>query len=411
MTPKFQVCHSLSPAPLQDLPPELVEAVASLLEPTDLCALRMTCRTIYNKTYHVFWRTSLQNIQTDLSHSSLTKLDMLSNNPELCCYVHRLTFKEFDENNLILGEGLDWNRHSPGHLIDLQEQPAAKLLRPILSRLVNCKSFECCSISTPDHLDLEDAHRATDAVQLILDIVAETRLPVASFSVNFRDHYETGCVYLDPSRLHLGYFKKPGFVDKWAHLGELNLDFTPDFEILNWATDLILLAPNVKKLNMRLDIDNNTFILMRRLASTESLVWPRLQELRLGRNRSPLADLTALLDKCKQTLRVLHIRMLTTDATVSDLGIFFETLNRIFPCLEDIGFGPWFSRPRIGIQRLSAVHCSPLLENLDMDETEKAKVDVAYEDHYGERTVRSVAYSGPQVHAVLDSLARSVDLL
>ncbi|OJJ65342.1 hypothetical protein ASPSYDRAFT_85315 [Aspergillus sydowii CBS 593.65] len=243
MTPRARECHSLSPTSLQNLLSELVEAVAPLLESTDLCKLRMTCRTLYNKTYHVFWRTSLQTIRTDLSHSSLTKLDMLSNHPELCGYVHRLTFKAFDENSLILGEELDWNRHSPGHLIDLQEQPAAKLLRPILSRLVNCKSFECCSISTPDHLDFEDAHRATDAVQLILDIVAETRLPVSSLSVNFRDHYETGCVYLDPRRLHLGYFKKPGFIDRWAQLEELILDFTPDFEILNWATDLLYLLP------------------------------------------------------------------------------------------------------------------------------------------------------------------------
>lgn len=412
MTIKERKCHSISdslsktaPTSLQGLLPELVEVVASLLEPTDLCALRLACRALYNKTYDVFWQTSLQNIQTDLSHASLTKLDILSNNPQLCRYVHGLTFKGLAENGDVLGEGLDWNRHSSGHLVDLQEQPAVKLLRPILSRLVNCKSFECYSTPTPDHLDLEGITGATDAVQVILDIIAEARLPVASFSVNL-----TGRSYLDPRRFHLGYFKKPGFVNIWAHLEELILDFTPDFEIFDWATDLIRLARNVKKLNMTLDTDHNTFTLMQRLASTESLIWPRLQELRLGRTRSSFPDLTALINKCQQTLRVLHIGMLATDATVSDLGIFFETLSRVFPSLQEIDFGPWWTRPRIGIQRFSAIHCPRLFENLNIDETEKAKVNSAYEDHDGERRMRFVAYSGPHVHAVLDALARSVDL-
>ncbi|OJI99488.1 hypothetical protein ASPVEDRAFT_516244 [Aspergillus versicolor CBS 583.65] len=407
MTPKGREYSNTTPASLQGLLPELVEVVASFLEATDLCKLRMTCRTLYNNTHDVFWCTSLRNIQTDLSHASLTKLNILSNNPQLSRYVHRLTFKGFAGNGDILGQGLDWNRHSSGHLIDLQEQPGVKLLRPILSRLPNCKSFECCSISTPDHVALEGITGATDAAQVILDIVAETRLSVASFSANL-----SGRSYLDPRRFQLDYFKKSGFVERWAHLEELILHFTPDDEvILDWATQLILLARNVKKLNMSLGTDRNTFIFMRRLAKTEkSLAWPQLQELRLSRASSSFADLTALLHECQQTLRVLHIGLLATDATLSDLQIFFQTLRTGFP-LEEIDFGAWLSRPHTGIQRLWAVHYPRLLDNLNMDEGEKVRVNVREMGSDGEQRTRLVAYSGPQVRAVLDALARSVDFV
>lgn len=393
---------------LQGLLPEMVEEVALFLEPADMCALRITCRSLYNKTYLVFWRTSLRNIQTDLSLSSLKKLEMLSNNPQLRRYVHHLTFKGFDEDNYILGEGLEWNRHPFGHLINLQDQPAVKLLRPILCRLVNCKSFECWSYSTPDHPDLEPTARTTDAVQVFLDIISETRLPVASFSANFRPHLNTGSNYLDPRRLHLGYFKKAGFVDVWAQLEELILDFTSDFEIiLNWATDLIRLAPNVKKLDMRLDSDN-AFILFQRLA-TDRFLWPRLQELRLDYIRSKMACLTAVLHKCQQTLRVLRIGELSTDASVADLRLLFQALRRQFPYLEEVDFGAWWSRG-IGMPSSLVVHYPGFLDKLNMDETEKAGVSVVYRGPKGRRRARVVAYSGPQVRVVLDTLAISVDL-
>lgn len=358
----------------------------------------------------MFWRASLQNIQTDLSHASLKKLEMLSNNPQLCCYIHHLTLKGFDENSYILGEGLEWNRHPSGHLINLQEQPAVKLLQPILCRLVNCKSFECSSISTPDHPDLADIARATDAVQVFLDIVAEASLPVASFTVNFRAHHNTGRNYLDPRRLHLAYFKKAGFVARWAHVEELTLNFTLDFEIiLNWASDLILSAPNLKKLDVNLETDDNTFFLIQRLASTDSLVWPQLQELRLRHTRSSIAHLTALLHKFQQTLRILCIGVLRTDASVDDLKLFFQTLSRGFPSLEEIDFWPWWSGT--GIYDPQIVHYPGVPENFMMDETEKARVKVVSRTWKRARRNRFVGYSGPQVHLVLDMLARSVELL
>ncbi|BCS19656.1 uncharacterized protein APUU_20088S [Aspergillus puulaauensis] len=394
---------------LQGLLPEMVEVVALFLEPADMCALRMTCRSLYNKTYIVFWRTSLRNIQTDLSHASPKKLEVLSNDPQLRRYVHHLTFKGFDEDSYILGEGLEWNRHPSGHLINLQDQPAVKLLRPILCRLVNCKSFECWSYSTPDHPDLEPIARTTDAVQVFLDIVSETRLPVASFSVNFRPYGSTGNNYLDPRRLHPGYFTKAGFVDVWAQLEKLILDFNSDFEIiLNWATDLIRLAPNVKKLDMRLDEPDNAFILIQRLA-TDSFVWPRLQELRLDYISSKIACLTAVLHKCQQTLRVLCIGDLIIDASVADLRLLFQILSRQFPYLGKVNFGAWWSRGT-GMPSALVVHYPGFLDNLNMDETEKARVRVVYRGMKGRRRARVVAYSGPQVRVVLDTLAISVEL-
>lgn len=119
----------LAPAPLCALPPELVEVVTSLLQPTDLCALRMTCKLLYQKTYSVFWKTSLQSVKSDLSLASLQKLKTISRDTQLQRYVNHMAFRGFDESNDTLGGGFQWNhhRHLSGHLINLQEHSAVQV--------------------------------------------------------------------------------------------------------------------------------------------------------------------------------------------------------------------------------------------------------------------------------------------
>lgn len=406
-----------SPSPpsttLLHLVPELVEEVASFLDPVDLCALRMTCKALYNKTSTVFWRTSLRDIQTDLSLASLQKLETLSNNPQLCKYIHHLTFRGFDDNGYILGEGFEWNRHESGHLISLQDQPAVKCLLPILQQLVNCRSFECWSADTPEYPDLADTTRATDAVQVILDIVAEDRLPVpvSSFTVNFRAYHTTAHGYLDPRRLDLGYFKKAGFGAQWAQLEELVLDLTLEFEITRtWASDLILAAPNIKKLDLNLDTDDYTPVLIQRLASTDSLRWPRLQEVRLNGIRTSVAHFTALLRRCQSTLRVLSIGVLRTDASMPELKEFFQTLST-FPSLQEADFEAWWAGTGLGAYGFQIVHYQGIPDNSTLDETEKARITIVQRMYKGTRWNRFVRYSGPQMPAVLEMLARSVGIL
>lgn len=395
------------------LVPELIEEVVSFLDLDDLCVLRVTCTVLYNKTWSIFWRTSLRKIETDLSHYSLQRLETLSKNPQLRGYVHHLTFRGSDEMGYCFGDGFEWDRHESGHLIDLQKQPAVKLLRPILSRLVNCKSFECWSLDTPEYLDLGRITRATDAVQVILDIVAEARLPIASFTVNFQVNHNTAHGYLDPRRLNPVYFQKDGFGARWAQLENLTLDFMLSFDVvLTWTLDLILAAPNLKKLYINLDMHDNTPVFMQRLALTDRLVWHQLQELRLHNIRiSSMTHLMALLHKCQLTLRVLHIRSLRTDTNVANMRAFFQTMSTSFPSLEEIDFGSWWSGSGRGLRDVNIVHYPGIPDNSTLDDAEKSRVKVVTRAHRQARWNRFVGYSGPQVHAVLEMLARSVDFL
>lgn len=80
------------------LPLELVQEISSLLKPTELCAIRTTCKALNTKTFTPFWRRSLHTIKTDLSLYSLQKLKSISKHPKLRHYVHHLIIKGFDKN-------------------------------------------------------------------------------------------------------------------------------------------------------------------------------------------------------------------------------------------------------------------------------------------------------------------------
>lgn len=84
------------PCPLCVLPSELVEAVASFLDLTDMCAFRLTCKTFREETSSMFWRTALHSMQTDISLDSLGKLQAISTNPQLRHCIEHLKIKVFD---------------------------------------------------------------------------------------------------------------------------------------------------------------------------------------------------------------------------------------------------------------------------------------------------------------------------
>lgn len=126
---------SYNPTPLCDLPVELLEMVASSLQPADLGALRMTCKSIHGKTSSIFWKGSLQSVKTDLSHANLGELAKIPRDAQLRHYVNQMVFTGFDQWFEILGEGYQWDsyRHPSGHLVNLQEHPAVTTEHALLT--------------------------------------------------------------------------------------------------------------------------------------------------------------------------------------------------------------------------------------------------------------------------------------
>lgn len=255
------------------LPLELIEEITSLLKPTDLCAIRPTCKALSARAFTPFWKRFLHTIKTDFSLHSLQILRGISKHLELWHYVHHLTIKGFDKNSRILGEGFHWDRHA-----NPQEHPAVKQLQGILCQLDNCKSFEIFTLSTRNGDPLSDF---TDAITALLDIVTKAGLPVESFTANFIGDAK-------PMGSNSPYLKKlqasnSQCVAVGAHLEELKLRcrITPD-TINDWTLDMIFHAPKLRKLilasdNVRFDCPD----FIEHFSETDA-PWPQLGELELS---------------------------------------------------------------------------------------------------------------------------------
>ncbi|ODM15140.1 hypothetical protein SI65_09379 [Aspergillus cristatus] len=389
--------------PLCDLPLELVELVASSLQPSDLGALRMTCKAIYGKASSVFWRVSLQSIKTDLSSANLRELEAISRDAQLRCYVNHMVFTGFDECLENLGEGYKWglHRHQSGHLVNLQEHPAVKQLCSILCQLVNCRSFEIYAVITKvrDQSD-NDNFRPTDSITTFLDIVARTHHPVTALIVNFMDEFNYAP---DPQRLQVS--DKDQFIAVGQHLEELKLIYTLEHGIVrDWTFNILLHAPNLHMLHLKNHGLSGYTELIHRLASVDG-PWSQLQELELESIPVSIEDLMVLLQRCRHSLRVLKINTMRMYANVQDIKRMFQTLSS-FPALESVSFDNF----TLGVVRRDYfIHFPVVTENPFVDESQGTKFEFASNNTRGWPRVFRVAYSGPKMDVALDILARTVD--
>lgn len=378
------------------LPLELVELVASSLRPSDLGALRVTCKALYGKSFHVFWKTSLHSIKTDLSWASLGKLEAISRDDQLRGYVKHVVFMGFDECGENLGEGYKWasHRHPSGHLINLQGHPGVKRLSDILCQF-NCKSFEVYAMTTlrRDHSDYDNL-RPTDSITVFLDIAARTRLPVTALFLHFTQDYSP-----DPQRLQVS--DKDQFAAIGQHLEEAKLLYSHEDGIVrDWTFKLLCHAPNLRTLHF-MSTGLREAELIHRLALVDGL-WSQLQDLQLRCVPMLIDDLMVLLKKCRYTLRVFKVRTIRVDAKTEDIKQMFSTLST-FRELESVEF----DNIRLGVRwRHHFINFPAIAENPFVDESQGNKFDFSVDNR--KLKVWRVAYSGPKMDVALDILARTV---
>ena len=101
-----------------------------------------------------------------------------------------------------------------------------------------------------EEVDHSDVLQPRDTVGLTLDLIAETSRPVASFKVDFRSR-DSGSV--DPRGLQVLLYQQSEFRSAWAHLEELRLELSLKPETLDWASNLVLNAPRLRKLALDLE--------------------------------------------------------------------------------------------------------------------------------------------------------------
>ena len=310
---------------LYSLPTEIIELIARELELSDLSFLRLVCKSLSHKTIHYFGLTYFTDVHTSLSFASLEKLQQISQHEQLCHYVRKLLIKGPHG----IGRGFSWYRNPSRSLIF--PHPAVRIVRESLLALENCRSF--CLYNDGQHKYGQRYERGclrpSDAVTIILHIVAETGLPVKAFAANFITFCET-CV--DPALLHLESYRTPKFRGAWSQLRELSLRQEVDGHNFEWIKNLIISAPNLQSLTMDFGIEMTNYFFSR-VKSCEA--FPRLQEVNISGLRFLSESFFDFLFSFKDSLRVLRLSNFLLDAPQSWKS-FFPLLKTELPLLETI---------------------------------------------------------------------------
>lgn len=304
---------------------EVIETIASTLDQTSLGSVRLVCKDLNRKTLHYFGRTYFTRFKTDLSHNSLLKLESISRNEQLKNLVQSLSIK----GNEDLGRGFHWHRAKESNLsshIDTRISLGVQMLRNALTEMVNCRSFRIQSLGGMEEYYGSEYLLPSDAIGIILSIVAEDGTPLKSFHIDFGSR---GSV--DAKRLQMQLYQQPTFIAAWKNLEELHFEHYLTSETLDWARDLVLHTLSLKKLSLRFNFDHSTLFVDSLLSSPAR--FQGLHELKLGSIYISADMLSTLLLSCRDSLRRLsfwHVRIQS--------GAWVQILTALitFRFLEDI---------------------------------------------------------------------------
>ena len=306
------------PSALPKLPVEVIEKIASTLDRTSLYSFRLTCKEIDRKTLHGFGHTCFAMVQTDLSHNSLQKLQSISQTEHLKHHVQTLLIREKYDRGDEMGQGLHWHRlgNSPGKIVN-HISPGVQMLRDVLTKLAECKSYYIYSLGDyhinrlreGEGLYGSDYLTGSDVTAIILGIIAETSLPVKSFRVDYKDPVDVNAFdvgVVDANRLQMHLYQQPAFLAAWDNLEDLHLAFHLQSDIVfDWARNLVLHTTRLKKLSLHFGyIMAVSFI--RSLLSSPTVL-QGLQEFKLGCINLTLEILLSLLLQCRSNLRRLSL--------------------------------------------------------------------------------------------------------
>ncbi|KAB8217913.1 hypothetical protein BDV33DRAFT_131863 [Aspergillus novoparasiticus] len=387
--------------PLCKLPEELVENIVAFLGAGGtgieyLCALRLTCAHLYEKSLHYFGRAVLHTIRTDLGFISLDRLLKLAGDNRLKDHVHHLLIRGVFNSRM--GLGFQWKRHNSGQL-EVEQSPGARWLREVLLSFPNCRSFTV-------HLDYgwndSSEHSRlgpSDGITMIMDIIAETGIPVRSFSV-YAHPSSSGFAFndVDPRCLQFDILQDPTFINSWAHVEKLKFhhNFVPG-NIGEWVASVIALAPRLKTLEISFDYTPDAQIITTRLVSGP-VVLSELRELTLTEaSEMEWDELLTLLRFTCRTLRCLKLERLQLKG-----GTWIPLLVQLyqFPLLEDLTLF-WLSTSQKRV-----LHFVSLPESL-RDTLQGGKLKLDRKQFRAIWKTVYVAYRGHDMQVLLNALLQS----
>ncbi|KAH6636045.1 hypothetical protein F5144DRAFT_566123 [Chaetomium tenue] len=242
---------------LQNLPPELVHQIASSAADTDILHVRLTCRTLYEKTFSAFATAFFGCVTVDLCPKPLERLRQIANDERLRLHVRELVIVGELANGCLNpprhlpGTGHRWARGPSSGCLD-PSSPVISDLRAVVSRLANCHSV---AVQDDQELNAELREPSETGGLLLLDTVH-----VALLFANSLETIRSFRITHDPSVTN-GYTRSllprsitSSLSESWAsNLVDLHLQWYSrhDADSLLALVDLVLGARSLRKLYMR----------------------------------------------------------------------------------------------------------------------------------------------------------------
>ncbi|GBF64303.1 hypothetical protein TMEN_6993 [Trichophyton mentagrophytes] len=375
---------------LYGMPMEIVEIIANFLQYKSLCSLRLTCRLLYERTLRCFG-AFLATVPLDFSSHSLQRLQAISNHRYLKRYVQCLSI--MNQTHGKLGIDLRWDRSSSGCLIVPQD--IVDILSDVLALLVNCRSFEVHHIYRREHQYTSNFLGGSDAIKILLYIIAETAFPVKSLMLErgvargwrYGDH-------IHGERLDIPALHKLGVRAGLSQLQSLTLNYQKELESsIDWTCELIRAATSLTILTARLNEFDNAPLLFDRL--TLANVLPPLKELVLESCEfSSLEGFIAFLHYFRSSLRTLSLTRirLSTNGWISIL----PRLRELFPSLTSIKL-----HHLRGDKRPDTLISFPDIHKHKTSFEIRQGISYYYKNWRGKRSLVGVRYSGPDMETAL----------
>lgn len=386
---------------LPTLTTELVEHISHLLGPADISSLRLVCRRLYQQSLRSFGAL-FTTIRTDLSLKSLQKLQVISEDNNLRLHVQKLLIKQGEAGKL--GQGFEWHRHSLGHLHELL--PGFEKLHNLLAHsLPNCRSFHIYSPGGTE--DESDALSPSDVIALILRIVppisidTSKSLPVKSLIVDFSSR---GTGTINMKRLQMSQYRQPTFRNAWAPVQELVLEQSLTPESFDWEMDLTFNATRLRKLSLDFGFDQSgPFV--ERLCHVTSL--HSLESLKLARANTSVDNLSRLIERSHDTLRVLSLRHISIQR-LSDWPLALGQLKKHAPLLQKVSI-QWLAA--YGDEFYHRMRFPSILTDTVFSELGGRSFTMTTKKWKGERRVFGVDYQGPEVEKALKMLVKAAEYI
>ncbi|KGO78148.1 hypothetical protein PITC_034390 [Penicillium italicum] len=253
---------------IHSLPVELLAYIAKFTESPDLCALRLTCRAIYQGSLRHFAQTVVHTLKTDLSPKSLARVEEAANDDIFCPCVRKLEIVRDSQG--CLGP-FSPDRTSEGTYI--------QAWRDVIKRLFNCQSFELRNSVHATPSAGSDGITLDEATGVVLEAIATERIPMESFSIDIIKYRKRAHQDKDGlTQFAITAFGVPAF----ANLRELSLAL-PDaeHETIDWMAKMIQCAQSLRKLTIIFSWSCEATSLLAQISSVECL--PELQELTFSR--------------------------------------------------------------------------------------------------------------------------------